>query len=524
MFVRMECCPHPSLPPLAWCARLERKSPVVIVSHGLSVETGERFFVEGVWDGSFAAGGFDQSCLLMGSGGRIVGGRVVLATPCHMLERVHLARIGDVLFASNSLPFVLAAAGLHLDPGYPDYIIDLWSMVHGPDRCVKSLPTQATARVRLCYFGNVEVDDDLQVVEREKPWPREWNSFGDYRRFLSDGAAALARNAVDEQRRRPFGFVASISSGYDSPASAVLAEEVGCRLAVTFREGVRYLDDNAVVDDSGARIARLLGMEVHEYSSDFDSGSFPLLAAEFAACADAFDLKLGLFEPELAQKLLFTGLGGGIWARREKPLAGLLRQYPTGASLAEFRMRVGFVHVPVPYFGAARYPAFHAICNSSEMRPWTLGTDYDKPIARRILEERGIPRELFGQSKKGSFAILRNGRSLSYHIEAFEEYRRRYEGARLGRAWLEARHWIGRARLKWNRIADRFGIPRLLPSLVRSDVPLPGDASLLVPWGNSVLEARYRNACPEAGSGSGHSLTPRVGEQHASGSVPGGGI
>jgi len=35
-----------------------------------------------------------------------------------------------------------------------------------------------------------------------------------------------------------------------------------------------------------------------------------------------------------------------------------------------------------------------------EMAPWRLGSDYDRPIPRRILEEAGIPRQLFGTRKK----------------------------------------------------------------------------------------------------------------------------
>src|SRR5438067_688694 len=34
------------------------------------------------------------------------------------------------------------------------------------------------------------------------------------------------------------------------------------------------------------------------------------------------------------------------------------------------------------------------------MAPWRLGSDYDRPIPRRILEEAGIPRQLFGTRKK----------------------------------------------------------------------------------------------------------------------------
>ena len=33
------------------------------------------------------------------------------------------------------------------------------------------------------------------------------------------------------------------------------------------------------------------------------------------------------------------------------------------------------------------------------MTPWCIGTDYDRPIARRIAEEAGVPREWFGQNK-----------------------------------------------------------------------------------------------------------------------------
>ena len=39
------------------------------------------------------------------------------------------------------------------------------------------------------------------------------------------------------------------------------------------------------------------------------------------------------------------------------------------------------------------------ITTSAEMRPWSIGGDYDRPIPRRALEEAGVPRELFGQIK-----------------------------------------------------------------------------------------------------------------------------
>jgi hypothetical protein len=56
-----------------------------------------------------------------------------------------------------------------------------------------------------------------------------------------------------------------------------------------------------------------------------------------------------------------------------------------------------------PYIGALHGPAIYRITHSDEMRPWKLGTGYyDRPIARRIAEEAGVPRENFGQSKFGT--------------------------------------------------------------------------------------------------------------------------
>jgi hypothetical protein len=40
------------------------------------------------------------------------------------------------------------------------------------------------------------------------------------------------------------------------------------------------------------------------------------------------------------------------------------------------------------------------------MDPWRLRNAYDRPIPRRIAEEAGVPREIFGQSKMGSVVIF----------------------------------------------------------------------------------------------------------------------
>jgi hypothetical protein len=55
------------------------------------------------------------------------------------------------------------------------------------------------------------------------------------------------------------------------------------------------------------------------------------------------------------------------------------------------------------------------------MRPWRLENSYDRPIPRRIAEEAGVPRDLFGQIKVGS-VVLFPSPSLPYGRELREEF------------------------------------------------------------------------------------------------------
>jgi hypothetical protein len=100
--------------------------------------------------------------------------------------------------------------------------------------------------------------------------------------------------------------------------------------------------------------------------------------------------------------MLFTGMNGGApWDLRPLSVGPFLQRKDTnGNSLAEFRLRAGFIHVPVPYLGCVSHESLYAISLSEAMRPWRVGGDYDKPIARRLVEEAGVPRGLFGTTKK----------------------------------------------------------------------------------------------------------------------------
>jgi len=107
----------PSLPPLAWALRMTHDTDDVTLWAGRNVELGAGWFLEGAWDGEYSEFTFDTTLNLFGTGGRLRGDRLRLCTPGHILGRITTVRVGHSWYASNSIPFVLAAAGLRLSRG-----------------------------------------------------------------------------------------------------------------------------------------------------------------------------------------------------------------------------------------------------------------------------------------------------------------------------------------------------------------------------------------------------------------------
>ena len=74
-------------PRLAWLARARRSSPTLEVFHGPQVETTAEWFCEAVWDGAFAAGDFDRTDVVFGSGGRLRGRSVSFVSSATTVDR-----------------------------------------------------------------------------------------------------------------------------------------------------------------------------------------------------------------------------------------------------------------------------------------------------------------------------------------------------------------------------------------------------------------------------------------------------
>jgi hypothetical protein len=374
------------------------------------VETREDFFVEGAWDGPFDEGGLLGQTTMLGSGGRIAADTVAFSAASHVLERLHLIRARNAILVSNSLPFLLAEASEEIDLGYPWYEREITSVTLGLSRAQKTLPLASGNRVHLLYACDVFIDQRLRFQQKSKVAWEEFSSYAEYRAFLDRWISSLAQNAAAESRSHPYRSLATLSSGYDSPACAVLAREsAGCEDAVTFRSAREGFDD---LDDSGEQIGALLGFNVtqRERTRYLTSDGFP--EAEFVACGTGGpDVVFQSFEDSLPGRLFFTGyFGDTVWGLTpfdEKGARDLECRNAAGASLMEFRLRVGFIHFPLPQAHQPSRPSIEKISNSAEMAGWRVGGEYDRPIPRRILEEEGVPRGFFGQSKKAVTEPLR---------------------------------------------------------------------------------------------------------------------
>lgn len=404
--MRLELVPVAALPRLAWAARVVPGDPVVRVLHGPWVEARADRYVEGAWDAPFAGWEFAASENLAGSGGVVVGDGILFAAPANMYERLHSVRTRDALYVSNSLAFVLALSGERLDPSHRHYYLDLLDHYRVGIRVKrKSLRLAGGAAVALHDCCNVLVTPDARVARREKPWGPGPATYDDYAALLHRTVAALVANAADGARRHSYRPLAMVSQGYDSTAVAALARAAGCREAVTF---LRSDSEQGYADDSGEAVARALGLAVTTYERS-DCETLPdHRAEEFYLEPWGVDRTMSVMARQLEGALLLSGRSAEtVWSRggyRHWGLPDL--QHPLnltpGCALGELRLRTGFVHFAPATIAAVRHaPRIHRWNDAPELRPWSIGGDYDKPIARRIAEEAGVPRGLFGQAKKG---------------------------------------------------------------------------------------------------------------------------
>jgi hypothetical protein len=297
---------------------------------------------------------------------------------------------------------VLSVANVSLDPTYHNYYEDLRSIKSGIDHYQRKFRC-SKGQVEFVYFDNLVWDGAELLRLQKKCSTKKFSNFDDYYTFLVSKMGSMADNIGSSERQFPFEMLATVSSGYDSATVAAITKTGGCTQALTI--GRSRSGDS----DSGAEIGKYLGMNTHVADRDAwrtnELAEIPFIAGGPGGGGSVY---IKSAESHLPGTVLFTGLGGGLmWGQPGRDQNG---EYPpigfSDASLTEYRLSVGFIHCALPLWGMRAPADVFRISGSDEMIPWRVPGSYNRPVARRIVESAGVPREAFGMTKKAAAFML----------------------------------------------------------------------------------------------------------------------
>lgn len=496
------------IPPLAWTATLGRDGDTVTVQHGTLVETFLEGFFEGAWDGDFAKGEFAQATNVFGSGGALVGDGMLFLGPSHTLEPLYIAETRNGTTISNSLAFLLRKAGLEFDLANDRYGRAFSEIVHGLEHTPQTIELDG-GRLTLLYHHNLLLQPDGRAAVTPKPLPPSFPAFADYRDYLRTVVRSVFGNAGATGRSFRYAPIATVSSGYDSAASAVIARDCGCA------ESLSLSTSSVGFPDSGRAVATALGM-AHSDFERVEGGGDPVLEAEFLATGmQGEDYVYAVFGERIAGRILVTGFQGGrIWSSSDPPNPNIKRSDLSGCSLGEFRLRTNFLHLPLAFIGIQRHADLHRISNAPDMRPYAIRRSYDRPLPRRILEGAGVDRDLFAQRKQGASILLFQGRNrlspaVLSGVADYCRSQRRYPGYGWRLALRQAWWTTGRNLYRLVRHIGRGvgvdregGTSRACQAVARSlfglEYPVFGAShprfTLLLMWAIATVQPRYAAA------------------------------
>jgi hypothetical protein len=415
--MRLRAIDCPRFPKLAWIAEVIRTNGVVVLYHGPSVEIREKFFIEGVWNGPFDNGDFGETDCVFGSGGIVGHESIRFVASASTVDCLYYTDSKSAVTVSNSLPLILAYTGDSLDPKCREYAIICDSVLDGIDSYRRDVPT-VKGVIQRSMYRNLDVFED-RICESDKNMPPRFESFKDYRNYRQDNYALMAANARDKCRSFPLEIWSTQSKGYDSTAINAMASTYGLDkvFTVTRAKSKFHLAHKLAVtlpDDDGTEICQALGIASISINRRAFADSFDEEYLYYCARHHNQDVNLKEISKHISNVgILLTGVHGEILCSKDPFVAPPLMEDCTikrldvaGHGLGELRLVIGFIQVPLPFIGAMRKADIVKITESSEMDPWRLGNTYDRPIARRIAEEAGLPRHMFGQSKMGSVVIF----------------------------------------------------------------------------------------------------------------------
>ena len=392
------------LPKLAWLAEVIPDEQCIHITHGTAVECFDQWCVEGVWEGRFEYGDFHKVENFFGSGVRIDGDDVYFSSSVAVIDRLLHTHLQGHLLVSNSLVQLLARTGARLDTAH-DYIPETFASgqgIHHYPSAIRVIHPQLDTIYQEYHCNLIFQNGQLRRQVRSKA--RTFAHFDDYLECMQTALTHIHENYQSTLRHHRITAYATTSEGYDSPAAAALAKHLGVDQCFTTDINKALIDRH---QETGVPVAQSLQLNIHKLASDPDK--FSTLERYFlAACIDGSEI----FFHDLARHLIehqeiaviYTGYYGDvIWDRGYgKPPYDddIRRKDVSGLNISEIRLKAGFFNLALPCMYARNLGAIRAISQSPEMQPWSVSEDYDRPIPRRIAEQAGVARALFGNKKK----------------------------------------------------------------------------------------------------------------------------
>jgi len=398
--MRFDFVRDPAIPTGAWCLEVRRRSELVRVRHGELVERiGDDAFCFGAWPSVFDADTLFESSDRTGTAGLIRNGQLVLLAPSHPYSWLNLSRVDDDrLVVSNSLAFAMRATGATPVPFISTYHADLNHILFRPDRNLEiKLVGPSVQPLMLDAF---RIDGNLVVHRERRASAVRFDDFASYRDNVTEVLAGFAANATSTARATPFGLMATLSAGYDSPGSLTMAAPAGWNRAVTL------VDDERT--DVGTVIGEHLGVKVDEVSFDAWKARGPLQEVPFyTVSGPEARLRFVGLEDQVRHTLMITGgFGDASWDASTDDIGPRYAQVGSSApgerSMNEWLLHIGTIALPVPALGADDFDQFTRLSHSAEMREFR-GTDgYDRPISNRLITEQKVPAEAMAKKKVAS--------------------------------------------------------------------------------------------------------------------------
>lgn len=502
----------------------------VELRHGDWVEVHGDRFSDGAWSGDFARDP-TQSNFLTGTVGMIAPDGLRVLVSQALFDRVFVHETTGCVHFSNSLPLILAALDDELDPDQPFYRSRFMAAEMGVSLAPRTFRTRHGRTLRLILSETATIrPGGVETSPRLADPP--FRSFEQYRATLADTTAAVIANAQDDRRQHPFAALPTISAGYDSSVVAVLSAEAGCAKALTM---LRYdeSDSTELVDFPG-EVASTLGLELIEVERDqWRSDGVEPSALVAASGVTLMDVVMLTYGDHLSGKLLIVGIpGDNVWSKSNfRAYHDIVQGFGalSGRGLAEHRLRLGYSLFAIPYIGHTAHPSLFELSNDDSMVPWSVGGDYDRPIARRIVEEAGVARDAFalrkyagsarvGSSRTRNVAETRAGREAELAevmtpaaARSFLDFVEDQEAAGHGLASTRVQ-WILRVgptvsllyqkldalNYRIGRLLHRFGIKavvprRLMVKLAAVARATPDYTYLLPHWGTEVMKSTYQS-------------------------------